>query len=308
MSEEKECNVITLIDTLLSVKYQRETTEHVPSVVKTIRQHIALKGISEDSEKARADVWTLFLRLDKVDAKQYIHLCESGPCKQYEKIRKDSHRTFANDKHFQATVSEAALVRLLNSFVLKHEGTFSYLQGMNTLAGVLLLCLPEPQAFSAFDTLVTTHLPTYWQDNHVGVTAGCKLVNDVVALAHPTLSQHLAASGMHELPYAFASISTLSAAAKPLAEVIKLWDFLLTFGPCWHVLAVAAQVILAADRLLAEKQPNVVLDQRHWPDLVADRIVSTALSLYKLLTPQLRNHIRLHASSLQVAREVAQRR
>ena len=49
---------------------------------------------------------------------------------------------------------------------------FSYLQGLNMLAGVFLYVLPEVDAFFTFFKFVTQSTPTYWIGAFAGAKAG----------------------------------------------------------------------------------------------------------------------------------------
>jgi hypothetical protein len=112
---------------------------------------------------------------------------------------------------------------------------FTYLQGMNAISGCFLYCMTEMDAFYAFTTFITEKTPLYWVSSHIGANAGCKLVDAVLAVVDPTLAAHLAATTPGAYVYAFHCVSGFCSTIRPLSEVLKLWDFLLAFGPHFNV-------------------------------------------------------------------------
>jgi cell cycle arrest protein BUB2 len=267
----------------------------------------------------RGHVWQLLLGCPSVSSAAYLQLVSLGPCALYSKIRGDVFRTFQADAAFWAAVNEAQLSRVLNTFVWQQQkhatfrtasgGTkaspFTYMQGMNALAGVFLSCMTELEAFSAFQSFVTEHTPLYWTSSHIGANAGCKLVDQILAVVDPPLAQHLSDTTPGAYVYAFHCVSSFCATIRPLSEVVKLWDFLLVVGVQWGVLCVAAQVVLLRDKLLASQNPKAILDYRVWPALDASVTVGLALQFLPSLPTSLYNAIRDHATVASVAEQIS---
>lgn len=69
----------------------------------------------------RGKIWKVLLHVKTVDAGAYISLLRKLKSDKYERIRDDSFRTFASDKHFLEAVPEVTIVRLLNSFQHYHS-------------------------------------------------------------------------------------------------------------------------------------------------------------------------------------------
>lgn len=127
----------------------------------------------------------------KIDAKEYTQLILRGACAVEEKIQNDTFRTFGTDKEFQTVVSSDMLSRVLNAFVHKAQGifiinvdmsgkrfmslVFSYVQGMNVLAGPFLFVMSELDAFYSFTMLIQNQCPLYVQPNLEGVHCGVKV-------------------------------------------------------------------------------------------------------------------------------------
>lgn len=112
---------------------------------------------------------------------------------------------------------------------------FTYLQGMNAICGAFLFCMTEMDAFAAFRSFICEQTPLYWLSSHIGANAGCKLVDQILAVVDPQLAAHLSASMPGAYVYAFHAVSGFSTTIRPLSEVLKLWDFLLAFGPHFNV-------------------------------------------------------------------------
>lgn len=106
---------------------------------------------------------------------------------------------------------------------------------MNALAGCFLSCMTELDAFHALSSFLTRRTPLYWLSSHIGANAGCKLVDQVLAAVDPPLFAHLRATTPDAYVYAFHAVSGFCATIRPLGEVLKLWDFLLAFGPHFNV-------------------------------------------------------------------------
>lgn len=175
---------------------------------------------------------------------------------------------------------------------------------MNAISGCFLYCMTEMDAFYAFTTFITEKTPLYWVSSHIGANAGCKLVDSVLAVVDPPLAQHLTATTPSAYVYAFHCVSGFCSTIRPLSQVLKLWDFLLAFGPHFNVLCVAAQVVLVRQQLLASSNPKSILDYRRWPPLEAELTIRVAMSFLPQLSKQLYQEITEHATNAQLAEKL----
>jgi len=269
----------------------------------------------------RGHVWLLLLGAPVVPAQEYLSLVSRGPClprELYSKIRGDVFRTFQDDAAFWKAVDEPQLSRVLNAFVWNQAQTkwptedgeekpspFTYLQGLNALCGAFLSCMSEAAALSALTRFVCHRTPLYWLSSHIGANAGCKLVDQVLAVVDPVLAAHLAATTPGAYVYAFHAVSGFCATIRPLEQVLRLWDFLLAVGPHFNVLCVAAQVVLLREALLASENPKAILDYRVWPRLDAARTVRLAMAFLPLLPTGLYEDITRHATHAQTAERIS---
>lgn len=131
-------------------------------------------------------------------------------------------------------------------------GHVGYVQGMNVLAAPFLYAArSEAEAFAAFDRFITQECPGYVRGSMEGVHKGLAVVDQILAIVDPRLSNHLLSNNMKAEIYAFASVLTMSACTPPLPEVLTLWDFLFAHGSHLNLLCIIAQLIPMRDQLLS---------------------------------------------------------
>lgn len=325
-----ECSLSSLCDTFLKVARDEESPpDQFQASLAALRQAILLGGLTEQpieeveegddqskekntkahgrNNSLRGKVWKALLGVEEVTASTYIQLIKEGESTNYRKIRNDSFRTFPNEEYFQGTVSEPEIIRVLNCFVLQYEPTFSYCQGMNTICAPFLFCMPEVEAYFTFCQFITRKFPLYWISSHIGAQAGCMLVDEVLCEVDDELFAHLQKHNLSAYLYAFSCISSLSASVPPFSELLKLWDFLVAFGPHFNILCVAAQIIHLRSDLLNSDSPKSILDYRKWPSLRARYIIDVAMSILPRLPEDLYNRICLHATDPETASEITGR-
>ena len=281
----------------------------------TIRSTILFHGIpitphppSSPSPSLRGRLWQILLGLGPISADKYIALVRRGKCDKYSKIRGDSFRTFPQDSQFTAAVAEEEIVRVLNAFVHQFsvagvEGryVFTYCQGMNTICAPMLFSMGELGAYYSFCHFIARLTPLYWLSSHIGVEAGCKLVDRCLQAIDPVLHSHLKQAGLHSYLYAFHCVSSFSASVPPFSELLTLWDFLLAFGPHLNIVIVAAQIIALRVALLNTTNPKAILDYRKWPPLRARVMIAMCMSFLSYIEPELYEDIRWHAEREDVA-------
>ncbi|KAG8722065.1 hypothetical protein FRC08_007486 [Ceratobasidium sp. 394] len=265
------------------------TKEDVEEGLKKLRRLILLDGIpTSEDPTLRPRIWKLLLRVDgPLAGDVYIQYVARGASPDREKIRNDTFRTLATDLEFKSRVREDMLVRLLDAFVWRNDDRqsptqlpFRYVQGMNVLAAPFLYTLPsELEAFHCFSRFIEIECPLYVQPTLEGVHRGLKLLDRCLQIADPELFQHLRSKNLSAELYAFPSVLTLCACTPPLAEVLKLWDFLLAFGVHLNILCVIAQLFLMRDSILASTSPMKLL--RTFPPLTAQPVIEIAVALVR---------------------------
>jgi len=286
-----------------------EVEQHLAELRKAVLFH----GLPEElkTEKKgltiRGKVWKVLLGVDGVNGEEYMEMLSRKQCTQYVKIRGDTFRTFPQDEQFKQSVHEPELIRLLNSFVHLAAPEFNYCQGMNAISGPFLYCMSEVDAFYAFTKFIRQKFPLYWLSSHLGASAGCELVDLCLSALDKDLASHLTKHNLKAVLYAFPIISSLSSSVPPFGELMKLWDFLIAFGPHFNILCVVAQVISLRKSLLASSNPKGILDYRKWPKLKARFIISLVMSLLPKLPADLYDQMCQHATDIQVAQRLASR-
>jgi cell cycle arrest protein BUB2 len=122
---------------------------------------------------------------------------------------------------------------------------------MNVLAAPFLYAArSEAEAFVAFHQFLTYEIPGYIRGAMDGVHKGLALVDKVLAIVDPKLSLYLLSKSLTAEIYAFPSVLTLCACTPPLPEVLRLWDFLLAYGPHLNILCIVAQLVMIRTQIM----------------------------------------------------------
>ncbi|KAG2736651.1 hypothetical protein G9P44_000741 [Scheffersomyces stipitis] len=277
-----------------------------------LRYMILIEGLSTpqgyDQCPYRSYVWSILWRVPNMTTDSYLSLVSQitkslGP-EVYAKIRNDTFRTLKNDRNFQAKVSEETLIRILSCIAITTETTVGYVQGLNVLlAPIAYTChRSEPHAYAILHSLLTNHIPLYITPNLDGVHTGLSLVDVVLKIIDPVLSEYLDSKFLKAKIYAFPSVLTLSACTPPLKSVLKLWDFLCAYGTHMNILFVVAQLIINRTALLHSEQPMKIL--RTFPNLEENEIIKLSLSFIPELPKELYDLISRHGYDPKVPREL----
>eukprot|EP00768_Dysnectes_brevis_P005992 gnl/Dysnectes_brevis/4557_a6175_472.p1 GENE.gnl/Dysnectes_brevis/4557_a6175_472~~gnl/Dysnectes_brevis/4557_a6175_472.p1 ORF type:complete len:366 (+),score=103.51 gnl/Dysnectes_brevis/4557_a6175_472:42-1100(+) len=232
-------------------KYESLLTSKKPTeqILKAIRVLIIKYGIPDrgmDERHAictlRGKIWKALLRSPLIDPHAYTSLLKKGPAPGNVgvKIKKDTHRTFTQNKLFAAKVPEEKLIRVLNAAAHHHAMTQGngaaeqesnpYVQGMNVLVAPLLYVMPEPDAFACFRRLCRSVCPTYLLPGLLGVHAGAAVVDLLLRELDPELADHMDKAKLPASIWAFGPTLTFGASSPPLSEALRLWDFLMACG------------------------------------------------------------------------------
>ncbi|WWC60422.1 uncharacterized protein I303_102994 [Kwoniella dejecticola CBS 10117] len=274
----------------LSLAGRHRSTSEISDGLKKIRRIVLTEGIPEAPNKPslRPKIWKLMLKVDNLNAEDYLRWVSMGPSSDSHKIKNDTFRTLATDTQFKGKVKEDMLIRLLEAFVWKitssemeDEGQpFKYVQGMNVLSAPFLYAMPSQlEAFACFSTFIENGCPLYVQPSLKGVHEGLKLLDKCLEIVDRELYDKLYSKNLKAEIYAFPSVMTLCACTPPLEEVLKLWDFLLAFGLHLNVLCVIAQLLLMRQELMDSPSPMKIL--RTFPPLDARPIIGITVALVK---------------------------
>lgn len=288
------------------------------SSLSQLRHSILCEGLP-DPCPYRAYIWCILLRASPIESEWYSGVVARGEVNTEsmgvdskfahisEKIRNDVFRTFQNNKKFWSKTSEDEFIRVLNAFAwcviendeinelsnVKNSRLSPYVQGMNVLAGPFLyVCRSEPQSFTLFYNLLIVQMPRYVTPTLIGAMDGVRLVELVLNSVDKKLSEFLKKSMSSAKIYALPSVLTLCACTPSLDEVVKLWDFLFSYGVQMNIILVVAQLLLIRSELLTSKNPMSLL--RQFPELDARKIIKLSLSITKSIPDDLYDLIVRH--------------
>lgn len=150
-----------------------------------------------------------------------------NPCSK--QIELDLLRTLPSNKYFE-TIDSPGTVRLrkvLTAFA-SHKPHIGYCQGMNRLAAVALLVLPEEEAFWCLVSIVDKIMPSGYYNDLWLAQVDSNVVMDFVAIKMPELSDHFQA---HDIELSlFAWFLTIFVDGTPPALFLRLWDCFLYEG------------------------------------------------------------------------------
>lgn len=278
-----------------------------------LRYMILIEGLSvpEGYEQCpyRAYIWSIICKVPVFPVRKYTKLINTIPRKlapeMYQKIKNDTFRTLMNNRTFHSKVSEDSLMRILAATAISMpQSKVGYVQGMNVLlAPIAYVChKSEPQAFALLHHLVTEQIPLYITPNLDGVHTALKLVDLVLKIIDPTLSDYLDSKFLKAEIYAFPSVLTLCACTPPLKAVVKLWDFLFAFGTHMNILFIVAQLIINRVAILQSTQPMKIL--RSFPNLEENDIIKLSMSFIPEIPKELYDLIARHGYDEQVPRKL----
>ncbi|WVQ78877.1 hypothetical protein IAT38_000968 [Cryptococcus sp. DSM 104549] len=287
----------------LTLPGRHRSASDISDGLKRIRRIVLTEGIPEIPGRPalRPRIWKLMLKIDALNAEEYLRWVAMGPSSDSHKIKNDTFRTLATDTQFKGKVKEDMLIRLLEAFVWKITSTesedesqpFKYVQGMNVLSAPFLFTMPSQlEAFACFSTFIENGCPLYVQPSLKGVHEGLKLLDRCLEIVDPELYDKLASKNLKAEIYAFPSVMTLCACTPPLEEVLRLWDFLLAFGLHLNVLCVIAQLLLIRQELMDSPSPMKIL--RTFPPLDARPVIGVTVALVKDIPEDLYRELVAH--------------
>lgn len=277
-----------------------------------LRYMILIEGLSIPSGydlcPYRQNVWTILCRTPVFPTKHYLSLVSDASANLteeiHQKITNDTFRTLMHDKDFHLKVLEPTLIRILSALAITSDLSSGYVQGLNVLlAPIAYTCQKsEPQAFAILHHLVTKQIPLYVTPNLEGVHTGLSLVDVVLKIIDPALSDYFESKFLKAEIYAFPSVLTLCACTPPLQSVLKLWDFLLAYGTHMNILFIVAQLINNRTNLLQSPQPMELL--RKFPPIEENEIIKLSLSFVPELPKKLYDLITRHGFDPKVPNEL----
>ncbi|KAH9506526.1 TBC1 domain member 2A [Dermatophagoides farinae] len=147
-----------------------------------------------------------------------------------KQIELDLLRTLPNNRHFENLESDGIerLRRVLLAYSL-HNPSVGYCQGLNRLAAVALLFMPEEDAFWCLVAIVETIMPKdYYGRNLLGAHVDQYVLRDLITDKLPQLSQQM---DHHHIEISlFAWFLTIFVDNVPVFVYLHIWDVFLHEG------------------------------------------------------------------------------
>ena len=147
-----------------------------------------------------------------------------------KQIELDLLRTLPNNRHFENLESEGTC-RLRNILVAfsRHNPTVGYCQGLNRLAAVALLMMPEEDAFWCLVAIVEHIMPReYYSQNLLGAHVDQYVFRDLLAEKPPRVHYHMEQFGI-EISL-FSWFLTCFVDNIPVDVYLRIWDVFLYEG------------------------------------------------------------------------------
>ncbi len=179
--------------------------------------------------------------------------------KYREQIELDLHRTFPNHNYFALFDGLNSLARILNAYALYNRGT-GYCQGMNFIAGFLLLFMSEEQAFWTLAAIVEDYLKDYFCESMIGLLIDGTIMTQLLFEIVPKIAQHFESVNFPMNYLSSKWLITMFLNALPTESVLRIWDRCLFDGPQVIIESAVAITSIHQDLLLGETDMMTLLE------------------------------------------------
>jgi len=148
-----------------------------------------------------------------------------------DQIAKDLPRSLPHHILFRGNNqdTQAAMRRVLTAYAL-HNMTVGYCQGMNVLCGLLLLLMPEEEAFFLLKTIVERVLPAYFGQGLTGLTNDQSVIEAMIQDRAPELIEHLSEIGLPMHVVTTRWLLCIFITAMPSEGALRIWDCVIMEG------------------------------------------------------------------------------
>jgi len=158
-------------------------------------------------------------------------------------IELDLPRTFPDHKDFRPNLAAAygedaiahsqqllALRRVLRAYARRNK-VVGYCQGLNFIAGMMLLVLEEHQVFWLMVVLLEEVLPAdYYARDLSGCNVDLRVFRDMLAKRQPKLWDHMSKAGLGPEVFCLEWFIALFSKTMPTETVLRVWDALFLEG------------------------------------------------------------------------------
>nr|XP_048322063.1 TBC1 domain family member 8B isoform X5 [Ziziphus jujuba var. spinosa] len=194
-------------------------------------------GVPKD---LRGEVWQAFVGVKARRVERYYHdlLAHTGeskdddssgvPRKWKRQIEKDIPRTFPGHPALDEN-GRNSLRRLLLAYA-RHNPSVGYCQAMNFFAGILLLLMPEENAFWALVGLIDDYFDGYYTEEMIESQVDQLVFEELMRERFPKLVNHLDYLGVQVAWLSGPWFLSIFVNMLPWESVLRVWDVLLYEG------------------------------------------------------------------------------
>jgi len=156
---------------------------------------------------------------------KYPELIEqTSPCEKL--IRRDICRTYPEHKFFKEQGQEA-LFNVIKAYSL-WDREVGYCQGSPFIVGILLLQMPEEEAFCVLVELMESYkMREFFKPSMKELSVNLYILSELIQEQIPELHTHFKAQGFHPTTYASQWFLTMFATVLPLNAVFRIMDIFL---------------------------------------------------------------------------------
>ncbi|XP_061830704.2 growth hormone-regulated TBC protein 1-A [Nerophis lumbriciformis] len=192
------------------------------------------KGVPNEH---RAFIWMVTSgaqnQLEKNPGYYQSLLAAQHDTKVVESISTDLNRTFPDNVQFQKTSKtclQKALYNVLRAYG-QHNPTVGYCQGMNFIAGFLLIITKdEEKSFWLMDALLGRILPDYYSPGMLGLKTDQEVLGELVKSKSPRVWQTMTDQGVTWTLVTSRWFICLYVDVLPVETVLRIWDCLFYEG------------------------------------------------------------------------------
>uniref|UniRef100_A0A0D3C539 Rab-GAP TBC domain-containing protein n=2 Tax=Brassica oleracea var. oleracea TaxID=109376 RepID=A0A0D3C539_BRAOL len=145
-------------------------------------------------------------------------------------IEKDLPRTFPGHPALDDD-GRNALRRLLTAYA-RHNPSVGYCQAMNFFAGLLLLMMPEENAFWSLIGVIDDYFNDYYSEEMIESQVDQRVLEELVRERFPKMVQHLDYLGVQVACVTAPWFLSIFINMLPWESVLRVWDVLLFEGNC----------------------------------------------------------------------------